>query len=79
MGDVVEPRHEFIQENPAGRGELLLKRDVLEESNFLRKESNCMVGESNYRVIRDRSCVSAPNIDPIRRPTLTPVRRQNLE
>jgi hypothetical protein len=23
----------------------------LEESNFLRKESNCAVGESNYRVI----------------------------
>jgi hypothetical protein len=56
MGDVVEPRHEFIQENPAGRGELLLKRDVLEESNFLRKESNCMVGESNYRDSRSQLC-----------------------
>jgi hypothetical protein len=27
----------------------------LEESNLLRKESNCTVGEINYRVIRDRS------------------------
>jgi hypothetical protein len=51
MGDVVEPRREFIQDYSLNANVVVLLG--LEESNFLRKVSNCAVGESNYRVIRD--------------------------
>jgi hypothetical protein len=54
------PPHLMIA--PEKDGTLHSGRDLwrrLEESNFLWKESNCAVGESNCRVIRDHSVRSS--------------------
>ena len=52
---------------------LLFKSKIrldLEERNFLRKESNCAVGESNYRVIRDQKN-AGQSIGPQERPAVS--------